>query len=396
LLLTRDVGAITQDITGVQTVNLTMLGGADNVVVNNLAGTGVAQVNVDLAGIAGTTNGDSAADTVTINGTAGPDTINVAANAGAIEVTGLGTLVRVTNAELANDRVVINGLGSDRVNINGTAGADTIQIQPSPVAGYVRVYVSGFNAPIDVTGALTLSVNGLGGPDSITASGGLAALGIPLILDGGDGDDTIVGSNGSDTIIGGTGNDTVSGGQGNDLILLGDGDDTFVWNPGDGSDTIEGQGGSNTLVFNGANVGENISISANGSRVLLSRDVGAVTLDVNGVQTLELRTLGGSDNVTISSLAGTDLAQVNIDLGGSGGVPDSQADTVTINGTESPDTINVTANSGAVLITGLAAQFQITHADPTLDKLVINGLGGLDVINVGPGVTSLIQVTVNQ
>src|SRR5262249_43156132 len=163
--------------------------------VNSLAGTALTLVNIDLAGIVGTTNGDSTSDTVTINGTAGPDTINVAANGGAIEVTGLGTLVRITKLELTKDRGGINGLGTNRVNISGTSGADTMQILPSPVAGYVRVVVSGFSAPIDVIGALTLSVNGLGGTDSISASGNLAALAIPLIMDGGDGDDTITGGN---------------------------------------------------------------------------------------------------------------------------------------------------------------------------------------------------------
>jgi Ca2+-binding RTX toxin-like protein len=271
-----------------------------------------------------------------------------------------------------------------------------MQILPSPVAGYARVVGSGFTAPIDVIGALTLSVNGLGGADSISASGGLAALGIPLVLDGGDGDDTIIGSDGADTIIGGTGNDTVSGGRGSDLILLGDGDDTFAWNPGDGSKTIEGQGGHNTLLFNGANVNENITLSANGTRVRLTRDVANITLDVNGVQTLNLNPIGGADNVVINSLAGTDVTQVNIDLGALGGTGDGQADTVTINGTASPDTINITASAGVVGITGLAAQMQITHSEAANDTLIVNGLDGLDTINVGPGVISLIKVIVNQ
>ena len=79
-----------------------------------------------------------------------------------------------------------------------------------------------------------------------------------------------------------TGNDTITGGDGNDLLSaatattpssaaaattrcsIGAGDDTFVWNPGDGSDTVEGQDGHDTMVFNGANINENIDLSANG------------------------------------------------------------------------------------------------------------------------------------
>ena len=81
-----------------------------------------------------------------------------------------------------------------------------------------------------------------------------------LRLNGGDGNDTIIGSAGNDIVIGGRGNDTA---------LLGAGDDTFVWNPGDGSDTVDGQAGIDTLLFNGANIAEKIDISANGARARL-------------------------------------------------------------------------------------------------------------------------------
>jgi Ca2+-binding RTX toxin-like protein len=393
LRFSRDVGNITLDVGGVQTINVNALGGADNVVIHNLSGTDVALVNVDLAAVGG--GGDSSADTVTLSGTPSADTFDVAANAGAVEVSGFGALVRVTNAELANDRISITGVGGDRVNVNGTAGADTLQVAPSPVVGYVRATASGFSLPVDVMGALTLSLNGLGGPDNLSASGGLATLGVPLIFDGGDGDDTIVGSNGADTIIGGPGRDSISGGQGNDLVQLGDGDDTFTWNPGEGSDTIEGQSGTNTLVFNCANVSEILSLSANGSHLGLTRNVGNITLDVTGVQTVNVNALGGVDSVILNPLTGTGVTQVNVDLG-VGGIGDLSADTVTVNGTDLPDTIDVTASNGAVLVDGLGAQLRITHADPAIDTLTVNGLGGTDSISLGPGVTSLIQVILNE
>ena len=75
----------------------------------------------------------------------------------------------------------------------------------------------------------------------------------------------------------------VSGGLGNDVVFLGEGNDTYTWNPGNGSDTIEGGGGTNTLVFNGANIAEQLNFSANGSRLRLTRDIGNVVMDVNGI-----------------------------------------------------------------------------------------------------------------
>ena len=108
-------------------------------------------------------------------------------------------------------------------------------------------------------------------------------------------------------MLGGDGNDTVVGGRGDDTAFLGNGNDTFTWNPGDGSDVVEGQAGTDTLVFNGANIDENIDISANGSRVRLFRDVGNVTMDLNGVENIQLNALGGADTITVNDLTGTDV-----------------------------------------------------------------------------------------
>ena len=92
---------------------------------------------------------------------------------------------------------------------------------------------------------------------------------------------------------------------------------------------VEGQAGNDTLLFNGANVNENIDISANGSRVRLFRDVGNVTMDLNGVENIQLNALGGADTITVNDLTGTDVKQVAIDLGSppGSGTGDGQADT---------------------------------------------------------------------
>ena len=72
---TRDVANITMDVNGVEDIQFNALGGADKITVDNLAGTDVKQVSINLAATGG--GGDGAADTVTVNGTGGNDQINV-------------------------------------------------------------------------------------------------------------------------------------------------------------------------------------------------------------------------------------------------------------------------------------------------------------------------------
>ena len=100
------------------------------------------------------------------------------------------------------------------------------------------------------------------------------------------------------------------------------------------------------MQFNGANANERIDLSANGNRLRLFRDVGNVTMDTNGVEQVNIVALGGSDSVTVNDLSGTDVAQVNIDLGSPAGTGtgDGQADTVIVNGTARADNIQITGN----------------------------------------------------
>ncbi len=339
--LIRDVGNVTMDLNGIESLHLAALGGTDTLTVNDLSGTGVAEVAVDLAAALGGGTADGQLDIVIVNGTAAADTFTVTVADGVVRVNGLSTLISIAHPD-----------ATDVLTVNGGDGNDMIRASTLPAA----------------TMALT--------------------------LDGGNGNDTIVGSQGADTLIGGAGDDTVIGGAGNDVALLGDGRDVFIWNPGDGSDTVEGGSGSDTLQFNGANIDERIDISANGGRVRLFRDVGNVTMDLNGIETLQLAALGGADTITVNDLSGTDVSKVSIDLGASGGGGDGKADTVVVNGTLVGDSIRVTEASGAVTVTGLASLVTIANFEAT-DSLVVNGLAGNDTIDASALAAGKMSLTLN-
>ena len=118
----RDIANVTMDLNDVEHVHFNALGGADTITVNDLTGTDVTQVTLDLAATLGGATGDGQADRVIVNGTAGIDNITVAGNAAEVSVAGLAATVSITHAEFANDRLEINTLaGADTVNSAGLA-----------------------------------------------------------------------------------------------------------------------------------------------------------------------------------------------------------------------------------------------------------------------------------
>jgi Ca2+-binding RTX toxin-like protein len=327
LLFTRDVANITMDVNGTERVNFNALGGADNITVHDLSATAVQQVNLNLG--ASTGGGDGASDQVIVEGTNGNDTISIAGAGGSLTVSGLKTVVNMTNFEPGSDG---------------------------------------------------LTVRALGGNDTVNASG-VTDPAIGLVIDGGAGNDVLIGGAGADILLGGDGNDLIVGGRGADVAFMGSGNDTFVWNPGDGSDIVEGQDGFDTLQFNGANISENIDVSANGSRVRLSRDVGNVTMDLNAIEQVNIAALGGGDTITVNDLSGTGTSAVNIDLNAAGSkTGDGQPDIVTLNGTAGNDAMSVFGDAKSVTAVGLAATVNIVGAEATRDRLIVDGGTGDDVI----------------
>lgn len=95
-----------------------------------------------------------------------------------------------------------------------------------------------------------LDVNGHGGNDVMIASSGLAGL-ISLDLDGGEGNDLLIGGDGADVLRGGAGNDTLLSNRGNDILLAGDGNDFM--NGGADTDFLDG-GDGRDIAINGETV----------------------------------------------------------------------------------------------------------------------------------------------
>ncbi len=352
----RNLGNIVMDVDDTERVDLRALGGADNTVMNDVSRTDLEELDIDLASAIGGTAGDLAADTVTLFGNDGgwsddddrrgtDDEVRIVGADGSVSVDGLSAFVRIAHAEPALD---------------------------------------------------LLDVRTLGGDDEVDASA-LAASGIKLALDGGEGDDDLRGGAGNDALAGSFGDDDVDGNQGADSASLGLDDDSFTWDPGDGSDVVEGGNGSDRMIFNGSSGNEIFTANAVGGRVEFLRNLGNIDMDLNDVERIDLNALGGTDQTNVNDLSGTDLEDVNVDLAGviGGHMPDGAADTVTVNATAGVDAVDIQAVQRTTRLSGLAATVRIANADPALDELVLNTLAGLDQVTVGAGVAALIGVTVN-
>ena len=341
----RDIAAVTMTLDNVEKIEFEALGGSDLVTINNLAGTDVKWVEVDLASVHEGTVGDGVEDTVIVNGASA-----AAADVITLSQTGTG----------AAAAVVVDGLAAQTTIEHFDAGDHLI-------------------------------IDGLGGNDRLDARA--LPQSMVLVLDGGEGNDTLIGSAGADLLLGGAGNDVVVGAKGNDTAFLGAGDDTFFWAPGEGSDTVEGGLGTDDLAFLGAGAAETIDVLANFGRATFFRDVASINMDLNDVERIEFDALGGADTVRVHDLTGTEVNRVDIDLAGTvgGTTGDGAVDAVTVEGTAGANGITLWNSGTTVGINGLQEQVSIQHLD-AFDQLTVDGGAGNDVISafaVGAGRVSL-------
>jgi Ca2+-binding RTX toxin-like protein len=291
----------------------------------------------------------------------------------------------------ADGALTLNGNGGDDTltgmddadkgdTINGDAGDDTIYggLGDDQITGGI--------------GANTL--NGGGGNDTIEGTAVLASH-IKSDADGLAGvapsNNTMNGGAGDDLLIGGTGHDVMNGGSDNDTIHA-DGTGVYTVSGGDGNDTVffqgaitapdqlgGGAGGSDALElagdltvksdsFNpGARGFEQIDLLAD---ITITGDGGDNVIDFSGLSILPhghqityLDGAGGDDTITGSNLGDHVF----------GGTGDN-----TLSGLDGDDTLDVSASSGSNTLNGDAGN----------DTLI--GGGGSDTLNGGAGDDTLI------
>ncbi|MDY0873982.1 beta strand repeat-containing protein [Dongia rigui] len=209
---------------------------------------------------------------------------------------------------------------------------------------------------------------------------------------GGNGNDVLNGGDDNDVIDGRAGNDIITGGRGSDVAHMGAGNDVFIWNPGDGNDVVDGGAGVDRLSFNGSNANEVMNISALGSHALLSRNIANISMDLDNVEHIAIRTLGGTDQIVIDDLHETDVKLVTVDLAGSATAGDGAADDVIANGTNGSNTITLRSVGSAIEIDRFGATVRVENAEVGLDHVTVRALGGNDMVDAGGVAAGLVGI----
>jgi hypothetical protein len=117
-LFLRNVANIRMDMNGVERLDLTALGGADTITINDMSGTDFRRADVDLSAPTGAADG--VADIVTVKGTEQADNIHVKDAGTRVAVDGLQTETVVTGGELI-----------DRLDVDALGGDDKVKVDPA-------------------------------------------------------------------------------------------------------------------------------------------------------------------------------------------------------------------------------------------------------------------------
>jgi Ca2+-binding RTX toxin-like protein len=353
-VLTRDVGdgsspANTLPLTLIERIIVNLRGGDDGFFGNQ----GVA-IPLAVDGGDGNDAIEGAAGNDFITGSAGNDI--VAGRRGTDDVFGGSGDDQILwrSTDTGSTDVARGGDGVDRFIF---LGQDTANDQITITPDGARAMITDALNVVDLGAIEEIQILTFGGADTITMTGEFAAVGIvKMILEGGDGNDTISGGDTNDEIDGGAGNDVLNGGAGDDLMETGSGNDEVVGGPGndrclvaEGDKSFDGGTGIDRLDFITADDGELLTVSVNGPGFSAARppdivtSLGPIRVQANATEQLALATQGGNDRILLGQGLAA-LVSITIDAGAGADVIETTATTnVTLNGNDGADTLEFDA-----------------------------------------------------
>ena len=365
-------------------------------------------------------------------------------NTNMLEVLSFGTLVAAFDRSTFDDIIVNLAGGADTILIDESNGVFTDTEFTSLIGGDGNDTITG--------GSAGETLDGGAGDDTLSGGGGNDTLNGGLgndILNGGPGLDSLDGGDGNDTLTGGPGGpgfEAHTGGPGNDVMVWNPGDGNDLIEGGPGTDTLQFNGSAAAEVMSASAAGprvtfvrdvgnitmdiaftESLVVNALGGNDTLSGGAGLAALipsvTFNGGDGADTITggdgndilNGGAGNDTITGGAGNDTVDGgdgNDTLTGGPGVDphhggagddlmiwnpgdgsepvdgEAGADTLQFNGSAAAEIMTITAN--APRVTFFRNVGNITMDIGTTEALLVNTLGGDDVVTAGANLAALI------
>ncbi|WP_194273819.1 MULTISPECIES: peroxidase family protein [Rhizobium] len=275
-----------------------------------------------------------------------------------------------------NNNTFTGGIGTDRVVFTGSAAAHSFAL-----AG-ANLVVSGAGGSDTLSGIEQLQ---FGATVYSTAAGNLVqgTDASNAAINGGANAELILGFDGNDTINANAGNDIIQGGEGTDTINAGDGDDTVVWNVGEGRDIVSG--GTNTavgdtMVINGDASAETFRVMTRAAWDAIGGNNGAqlaaatqIVITRNGTNFNSIvAELSGIEEIVINTGAGNDTIITSGDFS-----PTALfTNTITVNGEQGDDTVDISA---------LQSAHRILFRSNGGHDTIVGNLRPQDVVELAPG-----------
>jgi Ca2+-binding RTX toxin-like protein len=284
-----------------------------------------------------------------------------------------GSALGAVSSSVSDGRLTVASDGSDSIALGCSAG---------------KVAVNGV-VPVDLGAVDCSTLTGIfvsGGPGANTIDlSGVHATDFPNVFDvsvnGGAGDDTIVGSELADSLDGGAGADTIDGKNGSDMVFAAPGDGDVV------TDTGTGLGDGDVFVFHReTSVGMTVTVGANGDVTV----DGAVAVRGAGFEDTEID--GGRGDDVLDASAATVPVVIDASYGGTDTLIGGSAADYLYSG---PGTSHLDGRGGADTY-GLSGTDTVADSgadSASQDTIDVVGTAGPDAITIGAGVLTVNGIT---
>lgn len=281
-------------------------------------------------------SGDDGNDSISGNG--GADTVLGGADNDSISGGDDDDLIIWNNGDGSD--VIDGDAGTDTQQVNGSANDDIVEIFPgTPPRVQVNITT---NSPepfgLSVGSVEVGVINVVAGNDIVSAEKFFGSLGMRYHMNGGLGNDQLIGGPDADTLEGGPGNDTLSGKDGGDLL---------IWNFGDGNDQHDGGDGKDRQEFFDSDVSSTLFITTTAPINMDNHWIPDVHIDSINIEETAVDLKGGDDSVQVNYADGFSVAQMLLEIRGGEG-----QDSVTALLSAIDDSLIIQTQNGATRITG--------------------------------------------